>query len=184
MKNKYFWISILLLSFSFAFGTAKAQNKNLKLVFIRHAERPDDGENLTCKGFNRSILLPGVLYKKFGVAGNIYVPSLNLGGKTKRVRMFETIIPYAIKYNLSINSEYEESDYKGLANALLKEKSTVIIVWEHNNILPIINYFGITKLAGWADDDFDNIWIVIFKNGKAILAKDKEGLAPSGNCTF
>lgn len=43
--------------------------------------------------------------------------------------MFQTITPFAVKYNLTINSAYEEGDYKHISKALLKEKGTVIIVW-------------------------------------------------------
>ena len=164
---------------------ACAQSKSLKLVFIRHGERPDNGDNLTCKGFNRSLLLPALLYKKFGLPDNIYVPSLNLGKSTKRARMFQTITPFAVKYNLSINSQYDEEDYKHISKALLQEKGTILIIWEHNTITPLLDYLGIkTSSLNWPDSDYDSIWIVTFKKGQAILTKDREGLNPSDNCSF
>jgi hypothetical protein len=184
MKNNYVLFLALLFTYFFTTAFVKAQNKSLRLVFIRHAERPDDGENLTCKGFNRSVLLSEVLFRKFGIANNIYVPSLSLGGKTKRARMLQTITPYAVKYNLSINSKYGEDDFRAIGNALLKEKRTVIIVWEHNSILPIMNYLGIREPVAWPDNDFDTIWIVTFKKGGPTLAKDRESLDPPGSCSF
>jgi hypothetical protein len=185
MKTIYSILVIFLLASCFPANKAIAQRKYLKLVFIRHAERPDTGDNLTCRGFNRSLLLPALLYKKFGMPVNIYVPSLNMGEETRHSRMFQTITPFAIKYELTINSQYDEADYKHVGNALLKERGTVIIVWEHKNIAPIINYLGVKSFwLNWPDNDFDSIWIVTFLKGSAILTKDTENLTPSVNCPF
>ncbi|MDP9077662.1 MAG: histidine phosphatase family protein [Bacteroidota bacterium] len=185
MKN--ITIAALLIAISIGYpGRVFSQNKGLRLVFIRHAERPDNGDNLTCQGLNRSLLLPAVLYRKFGKPSNIYVPALNLGSSTKRTRMLETISPFAAKYNVNINSGYQEEDYNGIGNALLAESGTIIIVWEHNTILPILRAVGVkkTKAMDWPDSDFDSIWIVTFVNGKAVLNLDTEGIKPPSGCAF
>ncbi|RQO64351.1 histidine phosphatase family protein [Pedobacter sp. KBW06] len=180
LLTQLFLYAFVLLSF-----TASSQDKNLKLVFIRHAERPEEGNNLTCKGFNRSIQLPAVLYKKFGRPSDIYVPAINLGKKTSRARMFQTITPFAVKYNLTINSAYEEGDYKHISKALLKEKGTVIIVWEHKDIQQLVNALGVKSVTQkWGTNDYDSIWVVTFSTGVPLLKKDKQGLNPSSNCNF
>ena len=184
MKTYFKLFGLLLFALCLSCN-ANAQSKSLKLVFIRHAERPDNGDNLNCKGFNRSTMLPALLYKKFGLPTSIYIPSLNTGKSTKHSRMFQTISPFAIKYNLPLNSKFEETDYKDIAHSLLKEDGTVLIVWEHNTIIPILDYLGLkTKNLDWPDSDFDSIWIVTFKNGSAVLTKDKEGLNPANTCSF
>jgi hypothetical protein len=91
-------------------NTACSQNNTLKLVFIRHGEKPDDGDNLNCQGLSRSMLLPGVLFKNFGKPSNIYIPSPDPGRVTKRARMLQTITPFVAKYNLNINSQYHVKD--------------------------------------------------------------------------
>jgi len=184
MKNKYHLIALLLFIFSFA-CKADGQNENLKLVFIRHAEKPETGENLTCKGFNRSLQLPAVLYKKFGQPVDIYVPALDMGKTTESARMFQTITPFAVKYNLSINSKYDKTDYTDLGNALVREKGTVIIVWTHSNMPAIIQFLGVkSPIPKWKENDYDSIWIVTYKNKQAILTTDKEGLNPAATCAF
>jgi hypothetical protein len=185
MKKVYqIFLSILLL-FYFTANTACSQSNGLKLVFIRHAEKPDDGDNLNCQGLNRSMQLPGVLAKKFGKPNNIYIPSPKTGQVTKRARMLQTITPFVAKYNLNINSEYDVEDYKKISKALLNESGTVLIVWEHNNIKPIVKSLGIKGGSlNWSDSDFDSIWIVTFDKGVAVLTKDKEGLRPSSGCNF
>src|ERR1700750_2419010 len=106
MKRNYPIFIFILLLFYFTANTACSQSNNLKLVFIRHAEKPDDGDNLNCQGLNRSMLLPAVLAKKFGKPGNIYIPAPKTGSVTKRARMLQTITPFVAKYNLNINSVY------------------------------------------------------------------------------
>ncbi len=165
--------------------TAGAQDKNTKLIFIRHGEKPDDGDNLSCKGLNRALKLPEVLKAKFGIPDRIYVPALHLGKSTPRGRMFQTASPFAVKYNLPINSDFEEEDAKDLAADLEGKKGTSLIVWEHNNIKPVLKALGITvKGMNWPDDDFDTIWVVTYKKGKPVLTINKEGIVPAVNCSF
>jgi hypothetical protein len=163
---------------------ACGQSNQLKLVFIRHAEKQDLGDNLNCRGLNRSLLLPGVLYKKYGKASAIYVPLIHGGNTTKHSRMLQTISPYAIRYDLAINSSFEENDAKGLSQSLLLAEGTVFIVWEHKNIAPVLRCLGIRIYQDWPGDDFDSIWIVTFQNGKPVLSKDKEKINPSADCLF
>jgi hypothetical protein len=107
-----------------------------------------------------------------------------MGESTKHTRMLQTISPFIIKYNLNLNSAFDEKDYKGIGKTLLKENGTVIIVWEHKNIPAILNYLGIRNNLDWPGDDFDSIWIVTFANGNALLTKDKERLNPPAGCPF
>ena len=174
-------IALLTLS-----SVSFAQSKSLKLVFIRHAEKPANGDNLSCQGLNRSLQLPAVLTRKFGKPTAIYVPALNLGKNTKRMRMLQTITPFAIKFNMAINSKYTEENAGSMGDALLKESGTVFIVWDHNSIQPMLKKLGVKKTGSldWADNDYDSMWIVTFASGKPVLSKDAEGIKPSAGCTF
>lgn len=175
----------LLLCLAIFFVTAQpafAQSENLKLVFIRHAEKPLKGSNLTCQGLNRSLQLPAVLFKKFGVPQYLMVPQLGLGDTTKHSRMFQTIAPFAMQYNMAIATTHNEKDFEQIAADLKSRTGTTIITWEHKAIPGIIKALGVTEALNWPDDDYDSIWIVIFKNGVPQLLKDKEGLHPSTNC--
>ncbi len=111
--KKYTRLILLFLITCVSFTTGSCQSAgSLKIVIIRHGEKPDDGVNLNCKGFNRSLALTTALYKKFGVVSAIYVPAINAGNSTKSCRMFHTITPYAVKYNLHINSSFDANEYK------------------------------------------------------------------------
>lgn len=177
--------ALILVMICFASSSSCAQSKNLKLVFIRHAEKPDDGDNLSCAGLNRALKLPTVLKAKFGLPDRVYVPALHLGKSTPRARMFQTISPFAIKYNLTINSTFEEEDTKDIAEELASRKGTLLVVWEHNQIRAILKALGVkVKDLQWPDNDYDTIWVVTFKNDKPVLTVDKEGIKPAAACSF
>jgi hypothetical protein len=180
-------VCILLLSIisPLTVLSVKAQSADLKIVFIRHAEKPVKGDNLNCQGVNRSLKLPAVLTAKFGVPGNVFVPALGLGEATKHSRMFQTIVPLAAKYNLTVNSTRTERDSLGLAADLKSRTGVILVVWEHGGIAPIVRSLGV-KQDGlkWPDDDYDSIWIVTFKNGVATMTRDKENIDPGKNCDF
>ena len=177
--------TILLICAWFITTPALAQSPDLKIIFIRHAEKPVKGDNLTCQGINRSLKLPAVINAKFGVPANLFVPAMGLGEATKHSRMFQTIVPLAAKYNLTVNSSRQEKDSLGMAADLKSRTGTTLVVWEHNNIVPIIKALGVKETGlKWPDDDYDSIWIVTFKNEGAAIAFDKENIHPSADCSF
>jgi hypothetical protein len=153
-----------------------------KVIIIRHGEKPDKGDNLSCQGLNRALQLPDVLNKKFGMPDYVFVPSINTGKTTGTARMYQTIVPFAVKYNLNVNTKYDVEDTKDLAQDILKRKGTVLIVWEHKHIDNILKALGIKDAPKWPDDDYDSIWIVSFQNGRAELKKDREGINPPVDC--
>ena len=184
------WSAALLLTFSIP-GMAKPGDKPdrsaLKIVLIRHGEKPDDGDNLSCMGFNRSLKLPGVLKAKFGIPDDIFVPSPSTGKQTTNARMLQTILPFAVKYNLSLNTTYAVDDVSSLVQKINTRTGTVLVVWEHKQLPKILDLLGIKGASGlkWAADDFDTIYIVTFPKGKkGVLTVDKENIHPAATCEF
>src|SRR5579863_5027199 len=133
----------------------------LRVVIIRHAEKPLKGDNLNCQGLNRSIRIPAILVAKFGVPDYTYVPAMGLDSSTRHSRMFQTIIPLAVKYNLIINTKFAEKDSDGVALDIRSKSGTVLMVWEHRDLTPVVRAFGIRDFnLHWSDDDYDSIWII------------------------
>jgi hypothetical protein len=179
---KHFTITTLLACI---FLSASCQTAdNLKIVFIRHAEKPDIGDNLNCQGVNRSMQLPNVIKTKFGVPDYVFVPALGLGKSTKYSRMYQTVVPLAAKYNLKINTNYSEEESDKIAEDLKSRKGVVLVVWEHKALVPIVKSLGIKGELDWPATDFDSIWIVTYKGGKPVLSKDHEGIKPAADCNF
>jgi hypothetical protein len=152
------------------------------IVIIRHGEKPENGDNLSCKGLNRALQLPAVIKNKFGVPNFIYVPGLKMNEKTTRARMFETAMPLAVKFNLGINSKFQEEDSVGVVKDILQKQGVVLVIWEHKAISGIMHQLGVQNAPEWQSNDYNTILEVIFKNGQPILTRDSEDLNPSDNC--
>ena len=173
----------LALAASWPWGVVRAADE-LKVVIIRHGEKPKSGDNLSCQGQNRALQLPAVLFRKFKKPDYTYVPALKLGKSTNHARMFQTVAPLAIKYNLKLNSEFAESDVSSIAKDVLTHTGTVLLVWEHSQIPPLAAALGVTQPPAWEKEDFDSIWVISYASGQASMTIDKEGITPSGMCAF
>jgi hypothetical protein len=171
-----------MAAMAFSSASPSESSKTLRVVIIRHGEKPEKGDNLSCQGMNRALQLPNVLRQKFGVPDFTYVPALTCGTLTDHARMFQTVTPFAIKHNLTINSAFDESDYKNIVADVLQKTGTVLLVWEHKAIPHIAHHLGVKEPLSWEDTDFDSIWIIDFSNGKASLTRDQEGIIP--DCPF
>ena len=179
-----FLLTIALGASLLACGGARPKHDDLRVVLIRHGEKPDNGDNLSCAGFNRSLKLPAVLQSKYGIPNAIFVPSPGTGKQTKNCRMLQTIIPFAIKNNVTINTTCAVDESDRLAKAIKKESGTVFVVWEHNELPTIAGLLGVSGKLKWSDSDFDGIWVITFHKGKATLTQDKEGIKPADTCPF
>jgi hypothetical protein len=168
-----------------SYGQTGSTDVYLKVVIVRHGEKPLKGDNLSCQGFNRSKLLPPVLYKACGTPEHTYVPTMNTGKKTTSVRMFQTVTPFAVQYNLTVNTKYSETDTIKVTQDIMTKKGVVLMVWEHSNIPALARNFGVTgEDLTWKGGDFDSMWIIEFKNGSATptFTKTQEGLKPKADC--
>ncbi len=149
----------------------------LKLIIIRHGEKPAMGDNLSPQGLKRALQLPAVLQGKFGIPDYVYVPALAMDASTSHSRMFQTVTPFAIQYNLAINTKFDERDFDGIADDLRGKTGTVLLVWEHHGIHDLVAKIGVKDVLMWADDDFDSIWIVtIDETGDPILEIDHQNV--------
>jgi hypothetical protein len=176
----------IAVSAAFSSVPPKTPEKKLRVIIIRHGEKPSDTDayNLSCAGMNRALQLPNVLHQKFGKPDYVYVPSLTCDTFTDHARMFQTVSPFAIKYDLTINSKFGEKAYKKIADDILEKEGTILVVWEHSAIQHIARKLGVQNASPWPDDDFDGIWIIDFSSGKALLNCDSEGIIPSEDCSF
>lgn len=190
MANYLKTAALILIAFVSASNTGAQKlpaDVALRVVIIRHGEKPDKGDNLSCKGLNRALALPAVLDTVTGKPKYTYVPTIKVGKKTSSDRMFQTVTPFAVQQNLEINSNYKETDSTGAANDVLTKKGMVLMVWEHSNIPPLARAFGVPGKLSWDKKDFDSIWIIDFESTKDGMKFKKftikqENIHPSDTC--
>jgi hypothetical protein len=181
---KLFFLVVIIASIVGCDDAKNAPDNNLKVVIIRHGEKPADGDNLSCQGQNRALQLASVLHQKIKVPEFIYVPALKTDKNTTHSRMFQTVTPFAVKYNLSINSKYGGDDFAEISKSVFKKSGTVLMVWNHSEIPALAKALGVNSPPDWADSNFDSIWNITYPDGKAVLTKDTEGINPQQNCSF
>ncbi|OWP63641.1 histidine phosphatase family protein [Hymenobacter amundsenii] len=173
---------------------APAPEPPLRVVIIRHGEKPEQGDNLSVAGLNRALALPTVLARVFSIPpSHTFVPEIGIGGKrTTRMRMLQTVMPYAVQHNLTIDTNYEVESSRQFAKRLRRLRGNVLVVWEHHNIVEIARDLGLKDAQEWDSDDFDSIWTITFerlgrvkddrpaKAKKPRLTISRQGLNPSG----
>lgn len=159
-------------------------DNSLIVVIIRHGEKASSNHNLSCKGLNRALQLPAVLHKRFPKIDHAFVPALGRDKSTSHARMFQTITPFAIKNKLLINSKFREKNHDGIAKDILTKDGTVLLVWNHSQIQNIARDLGVKNPPKWSGKDFDSIWAISFKHGKASLVISKQGITPSPDCNY
>jgi len=184
MVNFNLKLLAIILAFLAPVYVSAAPDDGLKILIIRHAEKPAKGDNLSCQGENRALEVGSMIAKTFGKPSKIYVPTPKSGEATKRARMFETASPIATRFDVSINSKYSIADFPNITKSVLMEKGLVLMVWQHENIPPLAKALGVKNPPAWIKTDYDSIWVVSFKKGKATLTIGKEGLNPQANCPF
>jgi hypothetical protein len=180
--KKFFlaWLTLVVAAGIYGYAITPFKDE-LKVIIIRHGEKPANGNNLSCQGLNRALQLPAVIQKKFGIPDYIYIPSVSDGTSTSHARMFQTATPLAVKYNLSINSQFDEKNAKDVSDDIKAKKGTVLVVWEHSAIPAIAKRLGIGNPGRWGNS-FDTIWIITFPQGNARMVKDAEGITASDKC--
>ena len=184
MRNLFCTFSIFLLAILFSDHAAcqVATSGQKKIILIRHAEKPQEGNNLSCMGLNRALQLADVISNKFGKVNSILVPALNNGKSTNQARMFQTITPYAVKENMDINTKFNVTNIQDVARTLQNMTGSTLVVWEHNGIEKIVKTLGIAEKLKWDANDFDSIWIITWENGAPVLTKDAEHIKPGATC--
>ena len=164
-----------------------ATGPELCIHIIRHGEKPLAGDNLSHMGLARALALPDVLNKLMPLPPDYtYVPCIGTDKEdTTRVRMMQTVLPYAVQHNLTINSDFAPDEIKPLVKQLRRQRGTALLVWEHHNIVNIAAALKIEEPQEWPSDDFDSIWTITFSGrspkGKAkfpVLTKSRQHINP------
>lgn len=202
--------------FSSYYPSYTNKNKNTqKIVIIRHAEKPKNDLGLiSCKGFNRALLLPKFFKNNFPPPDYIFAPVPAMRSKPDvgnfyYVRPTTTIEPTAIYFNKPINLSVSainpkldkhivDNHSKMFAQQLLKQKyhnSTIYISWEHlvipNIARAILQQFNLdTSIIPqtWSKTDFDSVYVFdIDWNTKKVLFQIKKQYLDnviSDKCSF
>lgn len=184
MKRGLFLFLVALLA---AVGVAGGQavvspQPPATILIIRHAEKLTDGRHdLSPVGYQRASLLPKLFD---GSRSDLPLPqSLFATHASKHSnRPVETITPLAAALKLPIDSTFMDDDYAALAKQLLSGKyagKVVLVAWHHGKIPQLATALGAEPpYTPWPDGQFDRIWRIDYRDGKATLRDLPQGLLP------
>lgn len=181
------WIVISVFGLLTACDGTKQASFNqepLTVLIVRHGEKPEKGDNLSCQGQHRALQLPQVLADKQLVPNQIVVPALNQGEHTSHSRMYQTATPTAVRFNVDINTDFDAKDEKKAAQYVQSQHGLVLMVWSHTEIPKLAKALGVHEVPQWSDADFDSVWRVDVAQGQATLTRLSEGLQPNSDCRF
>jgi len=151
------------------------------VMLIRHAEKLTDGRgDLSPAGIERAKLIP----KLFGRAAPHDLPKPDFLFAThvskKSNRPVETITPLSQALGLPISSEIADKDFATLAGELLSGKyagKVVLVAWHHGSLPGFARALGaIPPYDPWPETQFDRVWRIEFRDGKATLTDLPQGL--------
>src|SRR5471030_2537805 len=156
-----------LLALGLASQAASAQET---LIFVRHGEKPASSSGqLTCKGLNRALALPGVLLPRYGNPDFIFAAGPKEQKLGNSLRPLSTIMPTAVRLNLPINIQFHADDVDGVTKALQSDKyqnARVFVAWEHKNLDKIVkqivkdNGGDPAEVPQWPGKDLDRKSVV------------------------
>ncbi len=154
--------------------------KPAEVVIIRHAEKPDEGNELSLAGRERAAALlpyflgnPAIL--EFGRPVAIYAQAQKHA--TSSLRSIQTVRPLADALHLKINDSFERDDYKKMVAEIKHEGKyeghTVVICWEHKVIPEIAKEFAADDAPQkWRGNAFDRTWVLTLKSSHRYKFKD------------
>lgn len=156
------------------------------ILLIRHAEKLTDGRmDLSPVGFERAKVLPLLFGRAGAVAGHILpTPDFLFATRVskKSNRPVETITPLADALKLPISSEIDDKDFATLAKELLSGRyagKVVLMAWHHGSLPGLARALGaVPPYDPWPETQFDRVWRVDYKDGKATLTDLPQGLMP------
>lgn len=159
---KFFIYGLVLLS---AALITSCQSTN-EIYIVRHAEKtlePANDPLLTPEGKQRAELLKEILKDKNIKA--IY--------STRRVRTSETAKPLSALINIPIQYYSNDTLPQFLQNLILAKKNALIIGHSNTSITMIKSLNLPQTVTFIPEDDYDNMFIIKVKNGKAVKIIEK-----------
>jgi hypothetical protein len=156
-------------------GAAAVSAAPAQVLLIRHAEKPDVGDDLSLKGRQRAAALAPYFLETaelltHGKPVAVYAqqPSDNRPSR----RCLETVKPLAAALDLRVQ-QYMHRESGKMVKSIMKsrkyEGKTVVICWDHDELPEIAAAFGVADPPEWSARSFDRVWIITFEGGRVRL---------------
>ena len=164
--------AVLLVSSSHPRPSSIGDTSSRTLIFIRHAEKPEDATdlNITQAGRRRALCVAS----KIQIPQTIYVAYDK--GKSKRSLQTGAIISCRLKelYDIDVPVvSYKRDKWMKMLKAIPKD-GLFLVVWEHSVLVDIVKYLNpVEKVPKIKSDEFDKMYVVS-ASGKRVHLEVKD----------
>jgi broad specificity phosphatase PhoE len=160
-----------------------------QVIFIRHAEKPADGPELSAQGVRRANALvnffkTNTAVTRYGTPAAIYAAAPK--NEDSSVRSVQTVTPLARAIKITVNTDFTRGQTGKLVRDIMEnpayEGRMVLVCWQHENLVEAAQklaeynnssaavYNTIPK--AWPSEAFDRVWILDLKAGKVAAFKN------------
>jgi hypothetical protein len=141
-----------------------------QVIIIRHAEKPEDGNELNLRGRERAGALvayfesaPEVTEFKTPTAIYAQLPK----DETSSIRSAQTVQPLADALHLALHRTFTKTQHLQMVDEIMHKPEyaghTVLICWEHKVIPDMAREFGVTDgPTKWSGSVYDRAWVITF----------------------
>jgi hypothetical protein len=160
-------VTVSVLALSFAQGSGGSGLRNVTVLIVRHAEKPDVGRELNAQGQQRA-----AAYADYFTALKLRDETLTpqrliaTADSAQSIRPRQTLMPLAQRLQLPIEQPFANNDVDKLVSLLRKDNQakTVLIAWHHGHINKLIGAFGgngpaLVGQPKWPVDVYD--WLIV-----------------------
>ncbi|OOG40255.1 flagellar basal body-associated protein FliL [Rhodanobacter sp. C05] len=167
--RKLFWVLLLWPMLVSAHHADKDTRglRDVTVLIIRHAEKPDQGNGLSPRGEQRAQAYASY-FDPFQLDGSALMPQRLIATSDSKASMRPrlTLTPLAARLQLPIEQPWADDQVDDLAKELRKrnEAPVVLIAWHHGHIVKLIEALGgdAKQLLGrktWPGDVYN--WVVV-----------------------
>lgn len=152
----------------------------VRVVIIRHAEKPSDESNphLSKAGRQHAQQWATILTEPDGPLGGVKPAALLAPQPTRHhpsQRPGETLEPLAAKLGQPVLTPYPSEEFSSLAADVRKKYTheAVVICWVHESLPDLARALGVrSPIPAWKGKDFDQVWIIEYPMGQATLRSE------------
>jgi hypothetical protein len=133
------------------------------VYFIRHAEKPNAGLELSTRGIARATCIQSLFSAEpFNIKHIFAMKPISKADGLHRRRALDTVAPLARKLGIAVNTECDRDEAACLANlvsaALAKHDGDVLVCWEHKQLTELVKALGDHHDMKYPAQHFDLIW--------------------------
>ncbi|KJZ34788.1 flagellar basal body-associated protein FliL [Pseudomonas fluorescens] len=162
-------VTVSVLMLSFAQGSAAPGLRNVTVLIVRHAEKPEVGRALNARGEQRAAAYADY-FAPLKLDGQTLTPQRLIATSDSpiSIRPRQTLIPLSQRLQLPIEQPYANGEVDKLVNLLRKsnQAKTLLIAWHHGHINKLIAAFGgdgpaLIGQQKWPVDVYD--WLIVLR---------------------